>query len=396
VDINLPSATAILSEAWLIYKRQMMTFLGIASILLVSNLLPTLALSFGVFSLADKFIGSTALIIFIGLASVILLAIIQIWSFLAIVYAIKEQDKALKIRELYRKSWPKVFSSIWIYILTYALLASLFPLILIPFLGIFGLWILFINFSISFSLAIYILVAEDIKGIAAIIKSKMYVNGIFGKILWRYFFIGFVAFLYGIAVIILTLILVYILGPSVSEFAFLPFALFIPLSIIYSYNVYAKVKDAQRNSVFPIDTKRTGYIIWSVVGFIVLIVFVLSAVGFATMFSSDVIKGNGSFQQLGQIFTIIFALEGYYADNNAYPDSLDQLIPVYFEQIPQDPVSQSDYLYRSLDEGQNYELCYAISAEENKCIYGLEEQNSYPEFIQDSNILHKVIYYLAR
>ena len=46
-----------------------------------------------------------------------------------------------------------------------------------------------------------------------------------------------------------------------------------------------------------------------------------------------------------------FALAAYLAEKGQYPESLDELVPDYFDRLPNDPFTQQPYLYRLTDHG---------------------------------------------
>ncbi len=62
-------------------------------------------------------------------------------------------------------------------------------------------------------------------------------------------------------------------------------------------------------------------------------------------------------QRASDIATINISLKRYQVDNDRYPNTLEDLVPEYLKQIPQDPVNKTNYNYRVEFDGEDYQLC---------------------------------------
>ncbi len=183
---ELPGVFALLSQTWAIYKERMWTFVGIGILpaLIITALLATFG--GGLILLEDKIksLDFTPSVIAPIILSIIVLVIITIIIKLceqaALMYAIKDNQEQIGIIEAYKRGLPKIGSLFWISFLTGIILLIGFILLIIPGI-IFAVW---------FAFAGFILISEDIKGMDALKKSKEYVKGRFGSVLWHIFFIS--------------------------------------------------------------------------------------------------------------------------------------------------------------------------------------------------------------
>lgn len=186
----------LLRKTFQIYKSRIGVFLGIMVIPFLVYLL------FIPFFLLPLFF-NLSLIVFYKSLGLILLPfvllvmivlgiiafVVSLWASIALLYAIKERDQKIGIRESFAKAWHKILSYFWISILVGLITMLGFLLFIIPGI-IFGLW---------FSLAGYVLVSEDIKGTKALFRSKQLIKGHWFKVFWRFLVLGFVIFIIYIA-----------------------------------------------------------------------------------------------------------------------------------------------------------------------------------------------------
>jgi len=160
---QLLKPTALLSHTWKIYKTKFWTLLGIIflptilSLTVTANTYPHL---YSALSQSLPLMGLYGLELFISL-----------WAGVALIYAIEEK---IGIIESYRRSWKKIISFLYIYIL-YIVIIGASSLLIVP--GII--------FSVWFSFWFFVLVGENIKGMDALMKSKYYVQGRWWSVFWR-------------------------------------------------------------------------------------------------------------------------------------------------------------------------------------------------------------------
>lgn len=225
--VSLLGPGELLRKTFQIYKRRIGVFLGIMVIPFLVYLLFIpfflLPLFFNLSFIA--FYKSLGLILLPFVLSVMIVLgiiafVVNLWASIALLYAVKERDQKIGIKESFTKGWSKILSYWWISILAGLITMVGFLLFIIPGI-IFGLW---------FSLAGYVLVSEDIKGMKALLRSKQLVKGYWWKIFWRFLVLTFIVFL-----------VTFITG-------FIPFIrniiyVFItPFSITFSFLIYENLK----------------------------------------------------------------------------------------------------------------------------------------------------------
>lgn len=225
--VSLLGLGELLKQTFQIYKSRIGVFLGIAVISFLASLL------FIPFFLLLLFFGLSFVVFYKSLSIVLLLFIILIiivlgvavfianlWASIALLYAVKERDQKIGIKESFAKAWHKILSYWWISILVGLITMLGFLLLIIP--GII--------FSIWFSLAAYVLVSEDLKGMKALSRSKQLIKGYWWKIFWRFLVLGFVVFLF-----------VFITGfiPFIRNIIYI---LTMPFSVIFSFLIYENLK----------------------------------------------------------------------------------------------------------------------------------------------------------
>ncbi len=174
---SLPGATAIFGQAWTIYKQRLGTFLGVMVIpMLVMIVVLAIFAGGGFLSvslLSSKFAaGGIGLLILLAILFFVIVFISQAWGQTALLYAVKDSQERIGVMESYRRGWHKIFSYWWVSLLAGFIIVGGFLLLIVPGI-IFGVW---------FSLAMFILIAEDIKGMNALLKSREYVKGKWGSI----------------------------------------------------------------------------------------------------------------------------------------------------------------------------------------------------------------------
>jgi hypothetical protein len=235
---SLPSASDILKEALEVYKRNLATLFGVTalSILMMAAVIaifgiggPMLGMGLIFFNKAAGGIGASALLFFVFFT--VALSFIQVWMQASLIYTVKDDQELLNIKEAYIRGASKIVSYWWISFLLGIAVAIGGIFFIIPGI-IFAVW---------FSMAMYVLIAEGLKGTKALSKSREYVKGHWWGVLWRVIFIG-VAISLGYAIIGLifgvfgghftSYIILFILGVFVE-----------PLVIAYMFRLYTHLKE---------------------------------------------------------------------------------------------------------------------------------------------------------
>lgn len=351
---SLPGAAAILGQAWAIYRQRLGIFLGIMAIPMLIMIV-FVAAFIGGGALISKFAaGGIGLFILLVILFFIIIFVSQVWGFTALLYAIKDNQERIGVLESYRKGWRRMLSYGWVSLLIVFITIGGFLLLIVP--GII--------FAIQFSLAGFILIAEDLKGMNALLKSKEYVKGNWGGVLWRLSFMGVMSSIISLVPIIIFSLLKIPFGLEISR---LVIGLFLtPLAATYSFLVYSNLKDLKGEIAFvPTVGKKAAFIFVGILGILLLFIPPIVLIGL----NSAREKGRDAKRQ-SDIEQIRFGLEMYNgAHNNKYPFSLNELSPNYLRIAPVDPSTNQPYQYQSQLNGADYQVCAQLeSTKTQKCI----------------------------
>lgn len=230
----LSSPPNLLKQAWEIYKKRFWVFLTImivplfAPSILASILFPA-RINTGHFGTESFNTLSLGLLVIVGVL-VLVSIFIHLWSQIALIYAIKDREGGVEIKEYYRRGWNKVASFFWVYILSNLIIAGGFILFFVPGL-IFLIWFIFAPFS---------LIIEDKKVFQSLSASKEYVKGYWFSMFWRFFVIVILAWL----VSWITSFVFSLLGVgNVNKInLYIIYVLFNPIMMIYLFLIYGELK----------------------------------------------------------------------------------------------------------------------------------------------------------
>lgn len=349
---SLPAPSAILREAWIIYKKKLKTFLGIMLIPVVVSLACSLLL-FGAMGIStpDGFEVGLGLSITFGIIATVVSMILYTWAQVALIYAIREE---ISVKEAYLRAKQKLVSYWWVSFLVGLITVGGAVFLIVP--GII--------FTIWFSLAVFVLIEEDLKGMNALLKSKEYVTGRWGSVAWRIGFMGLVVM--GIAIILS--IAIGVLGFS-SDSGFLNTLVSLvitPLVMTYTFLLYGYAKKTREASSFiPSPRSKSIFLVIGVLGTIIMAFFLLSQI---TAFISHR-ENIKNFMQSPDTKILQLELEFYYRDNGEYPESLGELSTcMRGSDICKDPSTGKLYFYEMKEEGEDYNLCAESIDGKKECI----------------------------
>ena len=369
----LPQAGVLLGEAWQIIKPRIMTLLGILLMPFTIGIV-ALIIFFVFVALRLDFVGSSALAILIALIAVVVVAIVQAWSYIAVVYVVKDRHENIGFKEAFKRSRSKILSFIWLGFLMNLIIGGASFLLFVPGL-IFAIW---------FSLAVFVYVSENIKGLNALLKSKEYVRGYWPAIFWRIlimavFFVGLLVTT-TIAISVLSFVLAFIGNPiiilviqSVALLAGnLVFSLLLtPFFTCYMLLIYEKLKAIKKDMVFmPSAKAKVGFIIVGIIGIVFYFLFML-AILFAGLNDASSLARDA--QRKIEVVNSKNALEIYYDEHSSYPATLEEAFGQGF--VPKDPLTDEPYEYRLISGGQDYELCAEYEEMAREC-YGFADYPS--------------------
>ena len=205
----------------------------------------------------QKFLGLPFILI-IGLLWLLAALSVQFWSQISLLYAIKDRNEKIGIKEAFRRSRGKINSFAWVLILTGFITMGGSMLFMIPGI-IFSIWFIFTS---------YVLVSEDIGGMNALMKSKAYVQGHWWSVSWRFLALGliFIGPFIVLAIILgaITAGITLVAGKTgASIFSdsinFLITTFLTPFLITYSFLLYENLKEIKGS--FTFEPKGKGWLI---------------------------------------------------------------------------------------------------------------------------------------
>ena len=320
----------LLSETFRMFKDR---FFSILLLLIVPGLLIGL-----VVVLMGIVVGLIAVISHLGsvttIISVILMVlfgvvfiIFQTWCTIAVITSLCSSEK-ISFSEAFKRSWKNIFPFILINILLCAVVLGGMVLLIIP-AFIFSIWFNFSNF---------VLVTDGDRGFNALMRSREYVKGHGWFVLGRYLLMGLLNLaIYLIMFVVFGVILkmdssspIYAITSSLYSLASSIFVL------CYSFQLFSNLRDVRGK--FDLQVTKKSKIVFSIISFVgVFVTFVLPIVILLSINPlKQMEKAKESEIKLDQSL-ITHAVEEYYSDVQAYPKSLNELVPTYFKTVPTAP-----------------------------------------------------------
>lgn len=360
-SISLIGPIALLRQAWALYIKRLRIFVFLSIFpLFVTGFIFMITFLSGSFGLAllakgsNLFTPINIVVVTILIALVIIvLTVISGWGQVAMLYAVKEEDNNIGFKEAIVKGWGKLASYWWIS----------FLIGLINFGGSFLFIIPGIIFSVWFSMAVFVLINEDIKGMNALLKSREYVRGYFWPVLGRnLFWLAFAIILSLIPSLIFEKLLHF---PSWINWIYSLSYSFVttPLGIIYSFLIYKNLRSLKGELAFtPSSKSKAFFISCGIFGIILPIIGVIFAmflvsgiynkIGRQAPLVPNTSKADDSTATYYKALSMSYILKKYYKDNGIYPSRLEDLVPKYLPSI-----TLKDYSY-TLEQNGEFKLCY--------------------------------------
>lgn len=249
----------LLNQALDIYNKKIQTLLVIMAIPVLFNIGALL------FHLEAGLFGD----ILIGIIS----AVVSIWAYLCLIYVLRKKD--LTVKKAFIQSKGKILS--------YILINFLIAVATIP--GIILLGIPTVIYMVWFSFSAFVLIEEDYHGSNALMRSREYVTGRWGKVAWRVLFMILMLLAFQwigslLAKLITTPAIIYfpfnsrviteLIGGLFSNIiAFLT----VPLSLSYTYLLYLDLKKTRPELANkPVNEKYKWLYILSPTTVVILII----------------------------------------------------------------------------------------------------------------------------
>ncbi len=374
--LQLPSATEILREAWAIYVSRMGVFVGITlllMLLLIAFFAVFLGGIFGI-SLFDEFSSGVAWVVIPFIIFVVLLGlvVVQLWGRTALLFAIKDSGEAIGVAESFKRGWKKLGSYIWVSLLVGFVTLGGFALFIVP--GVL--------FIVWFYPAIFVVIAEESRGMDALMRSRAYVRGKWLSVFWRLFVMVVLIWttylppmLVGLLNIpylaqIMQFLLSLLLGPFVATYGFV---LYRNLRRMYEGTTVAAAPSPKWPFVL------VGFVGGLIVPILIMSSIVLGGLGTAKEKSRDA-------QRISDIANIQLASELYYDLNQQYAATLEQLVDShYLSSMLTDPTDHTPYYYVQLRGGKGYVVAASLERGDNPVLKA-DADKDIMEFLTDDSI----------
>jgi hypothetical protein len=250
----LPGIGDLLERAFQAYKDKFWTLVGIMLPPFLLGLVGTIIWWFlSLVGMIAKIpldnIVLLLILIWLGLVFFVVLIIAGVWAQISLLCAIKEKEQDIGIKEAFRRGWHKIISYWWISVLSTLLVLGSFLLFFVPGI-ILAIW---------FSLALYILVAEDKKGTNALFRSKQLVSGKWWTVFWRQLLISLMVM--GISMIIS---FIPFIGRSLAGLVTAPFI------HVFGFLLYQDLKRFKKDPYFepPKTATKVKFIMMAVIGYL--------------------------------------------------------------------------------------------------------------------------------
>lgn len=354
---ELPSIGQLLTVAWLQFKQQWKVWLKImilpAAVAAVGNIL----LYFKPTEAWLQALTTTCLVVGnLGLAFAGLAVIHTMFTPVAPAAA---WDKALS-------QWR---SFLWLLLISFFFNVGGFLLLIIPGL-LYSLW---------FSLAIFVFVKEDQRGLKALWRSRELFKGVFWRLVGRYLIILLI-------MMAISIISETIFGSNIWTSLIINVVI-TPLLTVFSYAYLAIIYVARAQAVpAQPEQPKLGFkvLIAPIAGWLLGITITLAVIlsgNFKTLLNSQTLSNSDQLsrdieRQLVVETVLQPVLKEYYAQNKKYPSGLTMAeLGAWLNDIPKDPTGV-DYNYQLLQKDQSYKICPPFESQEKICYGPVTEATS--------------------
>jgi len=342
----IPKSIDILKESIEFYKEHFKKVIILSGIHAVPAFL-----AYFVFS--DNVLASTLLLIATG--------VLQLLGYVALLVYIKDPTKYTNIAEAFKDARFKILPLIWVSLLSGLILMLAAMLLIVPAI-IAGIWFSFIAF---------IVIEENVGGLKALIKSKMYVQGNWWNVFRKLVFMVLVSVvfgaIFGVAISIFgvnitedkelfELLTNYILNPLLT-----------PIMVIFNYKLFKYIKIKKGN--FDVTSTRNMKVLLiaaAVIGALALLGLIVTASMAIAKNPNDYLAMTRNSKKIADISAIRKSIEQYRADSGDYPNYLKDLEPKYTSSVSKNPDTGQDYEYIRTSSG--YEICAELDAKEKTCL----------------------------
>lgn len=248
--LRLPGFGKLLKRTWQVYKVRLGAFLGI--------LILPVAVNFFLDLLIPE-IWSRGPLFALSFIISFLLVILLFWAEVSLLYAIKEREAKIGVKESFKKGWLKIIPFVWISLLAGLITLGGFFLLIIPGI-IFAVW---------FVLSTYVLVSEDLRGMNALLRSKQLVKENWWGVFWRFLAIGSIGIVIDLIISAIAQFLSPLLGNIINSIFNL---FFIPFALTFGFLIYENLKHQKEGIAFELPKRKTklSFILIGIVGILLI------------------------------------------------------------------------------------------------------------------------------
>jgi hypothetical protein len=351
----------LLKQSWQIYKANFKLLVGIV----------TLPIAISFITVLFSFVSSAVALLFI-LLGYIIGGIVGFITPVALIYALKEKDQNIASSEALKKSFRRFFSWWRISFLAGIIVIAGLLMLIIP--GII--------LSVWFGLASYVMVMEDRRGMAALLRSKDLISGYSWGVLGRVLVMGIVALSVYLPVAVLSLGLGLLFGLSFDQLIFddavepLEAVLSLPGVVaqwliaifvsIYGYLMYQNLRDIKKDVPYvePTTKRKLKYLAMGILGIVVIIVGLIAGIVLVSLGSARDAVGDARLQ--AQMNQLRAAVEIHSGTFGAYPITLDEL-----EGGLIDPDDTARFDYYLIEDTGGYKICAEFKNKGYSCIQNI-------------------------
>ncbi|HYV33490.1 MAG TPA: hypothetical protein VE973_01420, partial [Candidatus Limnocylindria bacterium] len=211
---------------------------------------------------------------------------------------------------------------------------------------------------------------EGKKGRLALAQSKAYIEGRWWKVFGR---VVLLQVLFLVPYILLQIIsstaknsgitIVVAIASFIFQFLYTYYLL------AYNFTLYKQLRD----SAGPTEPQKylgsvTGWAIWGAVGGVLLLIVIPLGISIVLLSLNSARALSRDAKRVSDAKQMSSALEMYFKDNKAYPNTAEELVPAYLPSIPTAPTprdgdctdEQNTYTYTPSPDKHNYSLDFCL------------------------------------
>jgi len=240
--------------------------------------------------------------------------LLSCWLTASLIFVIKNREERIDFKKGLKLGAKKIISLFWIYSLSFIISSAGIIFLIIP--GII-LWV-------WFCLASYVLIYEDKRGMAALLRSKDLVSGNWWSVFWRiiiisviYFFIFFIYFLG--SNFFITESFFNFISLFFSAFILFIFTLFFsPFYIIYFALIYENLSLIKKTELEITLKRKLKYLLPTILATIIIGIIGGAIFGVLYFGYKKMLKEPGG-KEIMDLVKVMLKLEMYYKDHGKYP-----------------------------------------------------------------------------